>query len=98
MKLYDINGNPFSAWKAPATVVVAASNSNDEDKAIADYVCDGANDELEIQAALNNFISKSGTVILCDGQYYIDSLYDSVYCSAISTSIPDLVPCIGKTL
>ena len=57
MKLYDINGNSFSAWESPATVIVAASNSTDEDKAIADYICDGVNDEAEIQTALNNFIS-----------------------------------------
>ena len=78
MKLYNISGDEIEIQQSyPSTVVVAANNSSNEDKEIADYVCDGVNDEVEIQAALNNFISKSGTVILCDGQYYIDSLYDS---------------------
>lgn len=60
-----------------ATVIVAASNSSHYDKSIADYVCDGQNDEVEIQKALDRFIYRSGTVRLANGDYYIDSLYDT---------------------
>lgn len=79
MNLYDIKGEKITQtlFNYPSTVVVAASNSAPEDKEIADYVCDGKNDEVEIQAALNTFASKSGTVLLCNGTYNIESLYDT---------------------
>ena len=57
-----------------STVIVASSNSSAEDKLIADFVCDGVNDEVELQMAVDVFSEKSGKVILCNGDYYIDSL------------------------
>ena len=68
---------PFVKRKQPSTKIVAAYNSSIFDKQIADYVCDGVNDEVEIQKALNYFAEISGTVILCNGNYNIDSLYDT---------------------
>lgn len=68
---------PFAERKQPSTKIVAAYNSSIFDKQIADYVCDGVNDEVEIQKALNYFADISGTVILCNGNYNIDSLYDT---------------------
>ncbi|HQD26755.1 MAG TPA: hypothetical protein PKV78_09485, partial [Methanoculleus thermophilus] len=41
------------ALETTPTVIVAASDSSAADKAAADYVCDGVNDHVEIQAALN---------------------------------------------
>ena len=70
------------------TVIVAASNSPETDKARADYVCTGTNDELILQSAVND----SDDVYLCDGDYYIDSFsyeYPSGHFSAV---------CIGKPL
>lgn len=61
----------------PSTIIIAAHNSTAEDKRIADFVCDGVNDEIEIQKALDHFSETSGTVILCNGNYNIDSLYDT---------------------
>ena len=65
--------------KMPSTIIVAASDSSDKDKIIADYVCDGLNDEVEIQKAISdlNTAGTCGTVLLCDGTYFIDSLYYS---------------------
>jgi len=37
-----------------ATVVVAASDASEESKAQADYVCDGIDDQIEIQAAIDS--------------------------------------------
>lgn len=37
----------------PTTIIVAATNSSDEDKARANVICSGINDEQEIQAALD---------------------------------------------
>lgn len=57
---------------AERKVFVAAYNSTPEAKAIADYVCDGVNDEVEIQTAINS-LRYGGTVQLFDGQYNIDA-------------------------
>lgn len=68
------------------TVIVAASNSAEADKARADYVCTGTNDELILQSAVND----SDNVYLCDGDYYIDGFnyeYPSGHFNAV---------CIGK--
>jgi len=55
-----------------ATLVVAANNSTDRGKAQADYVCDGVNDQVEIQAAINAIAAVSGgTVRLLSGIYNI---------------------------
>ena len=70
------------------TVIVAASNSSEADKARADYVCTGTNDELILQSAIND----SDHVYLCDGDYYIDS-FDYEYPSGHFNAV-----CIGKPL
>jgi len=54
-----------------ATKVVAASNSLDTSKAQADYVCDGTNDEVEIQAAIDALGGVGGRVLLLEGKYNI---------------------------
>jgi len=57
-------------------VIVCASNSSEWDKLSADYICDGKNDEDTINLAINRVKNRVGTVILCDGDYYIDSFKD----------------------
>jgi len=57
--------------KTVATIVVAASNSKNKEK--ADYVCDGTADEEEINAAINALPSSGGTVLLLEGTYNIAS-------------------------
>ena len=62
-------------------VIVAASDSSDVDKQIADIVCDGTNDEIDLQFAVNwNFYRHIGNssrdsvnVLLLPGNYYIDN-------------------------
>lgn len=62
-------------------VIVAASDSSDVDKQIADIVCDGTNDEVDLQFAVNwNFYRHIGNssrdavnVLLLPGNYYIDN-------------------------
>lgn len=53
-------------------IIIAASDTPKEDKKIADYVCDGVNDEAEINAAIES-LKFGGTVQLLDGNYHIDS-------------------------
>jgi len=57
--------------KSVATIVVAASNSKNKEK--ADYVCDGTADEEEINAAINALPSSGGTVLLLEGTYNVAS-------------------------
>lgn len=43
-------------------VIVAASGASDDAKAIANYVCDGTNDQVEVQAAIDSLPDEGGTV------------------------------------
>jgi hypothetical protein len=54
-----------------ATVTVAASNSPLKEKIQADYICDGVDDQVKIQKALNSVAPLGGKVLLCEGNYYI---------------------------
>ena len=54
-----------------ATRVVAASNSLDKTK--ADYVCDGVDDQEEIQKAIDDLPSSGGSVYLLEGTYNISA-------------------------
>ena len=56
----------------PKHVVVAAHNSSPEEKAAADLVCTGTNDERVINAAIAS-LGRGGTVQLLDGDYMVDS-------------------------
>ena len=56
------------ALEATPTTIVAASDSSAADKAAAAYICDGVNDHVEIQAALNALPS-GGVVLLSSGTY-----------------------------
>lgn len=52
-----------------STYTIAANNSQPRDKAIADYVCDGTADEVEINAALTALGAAGGRVQLSRGTY-----------------------------
>ena len=55
-------------------IFIAASDAPSWQKAGADYVCDGTNDEVEIQTAINSIQSTGGRIRLSLGNFYIDSL------------------------
>lgn len=55
--------------KEGETLIVAASNSNNTDR--ADYVCTGTNDDIIINQALNALPAAGGSVILLEGTYNI---------------------------
>ncbi|GLI46048.1 hypothetical protein MBOURGENBZM_08400 [Methanoculleus bourgensis] len=61
---------PVSAAESenPATLTVAASDSTELSKTQADYVCDGVDDQAEIQAALAA-LPEGGMVVLSDGTF-----------------------------
>jgi len=67
-------------WQKPspreATIVVAASDSSTSSKRRADYVCDGVDDQIEIQAAINSLTGGrtwKETVLLLGGTFNISS-------------------------
>ena len=71
IKIYEIvSKNQSGMWDC----IVAPSDASDEDKAIADIVCDGKNDEEELQYAVNCNTTNSTqvNVLLLDGTFYID--------------------------
>lgn len=75
-------------------IYIAANNSTNNDKKIATYVCDGVNDEYEINFALSD-IGECGTVYLLGGDYYIDEFqsYSGYAKSAIA-----VLPVTGKRM
>ncbi len=74
-EIFDPSGNPFAnrfsdvSDLRTATFVVAASDS--VHKYEADYFCDGTNDHVQINAALNALPASGGKVVLLDGTFTI---------------------------
>jgi len=56
-----------------ATFVVAANDSSALSKQQADYVCDGTDDQVQIQAAIDALPDGGGKVVLMEGEYNISS-------------------------
>jgi parallel beta-helix repeat protein len=63
-----------SATPRTATIVVAASDSSAAGKAQADYVCDGSDDQVEIQAAIDALPSTGGIIQLSEGTFNLASV------------------------
>ncbi len=79
------------ALHADHIVTVAAANSSERDKTLADFVCTGSNDEQTIQKAINS-LGVSGRVELYYGTYMIDGFTDSEdgqTCCAIGVPVYD---------
>jgi hypothetical protein len=53
--------------------VVAASDASNLDKAQADVVCDGVQDDVDIQAGIDYVADYGGTVLLTAGTFYVAS-------------------------
>jgi len=72
--------SPSTGWppKPPPTqLTVAASDSSSGDKDVADYVCDGTEDDAEIKSAFGK-IADGGVIRLFDGTYYIRNMINFV--------------------
>ena len=66
-------------------IVVAASNAPAWQKKNADYVCDGVNDEVELQQAINTLSSTGGRIRLTAGEFIIDSFPNDRFASKTYT-------------
>jgi len=73
-KLYIYENSKWQQDRTTATKIVAASDSQNKEK--ADYVCDGTNDEVEIEQAIGDLPSSGGLVYLLEGTYNIGSSID----------------------
>jgi len=71
--LEDDPDEPNSIGSGTADYFVAASDSPDRVKIKADYVCDGIDDHVEIQAAIDALPDTGGRVMLSSGQFNIGS-------------------------
>jgi hypothetical protein len=67
-----------------ATLVVAASDSQQRDK--ADYICDGVDDQEQIQDAINTLPASGGEIFLLEGTFNISPAYSSFVAIDFSTS------------
>lgn len=73
LKVYA-NGK-WQSDRTTATKIVAASDSQNGEK--ADYVCDGTDDQVEINAAITALPAGGGVVYLLDGIYNIADTQDT---------------------
>lgn len=64
--------SPLGMPENVATIIVAASNSLDKDKAETAYQCSGTNDQVKINDAINDLPASGGAVYLLEGTYTID--------------------------
>ncbi|MCG2712623.1 MAG: right-handed parallel beta-helix repeat-containing protein [Candidatus Omnitrophica bacterium] len=75
MKYFDGTAwQGFGAGSGPKTAasrIVAASNSLDTSR--ADYICDGTDDQVEIQAAIDDLGTVGGAVYLMEGTFNISA-------------------------
>lgn len=77
----------MGAWAAVGAteVLVASSTAPSHVKAAANYVCDGVDDHVEIQAALDSFGPLGGRVVLSDGYFELGKSDESTELSGTGT-------------
>ena len=68
-----VSGDLTAKTGRVATFTVAANGSLATSKAQADYVCDGIDDQVEIQTAINALPGSGGKVLLMEGRYNINT-------------------------
>lgn len=63
----------YGASRGATGLVVAANDASARSKLFADYICDGVNDEVQINAALLAASTVQGEVVLSEGTFVIQS-------------------------
>lgn len=66
------------SWPSEPFVIVASKTSVGEMPSPPDFVCDGQDDQEEIDAAFRALPAEGGTVVLMDGTYYCTDSFDPV--------------------
>ena len=67
--LTSITGTTLNATANIPVFIVAAIDSTDKNS--ANYICDGKDDQIEINAAIAALKSSNGIVVLFSGTYYL---------------------------
>lgn len=67
-------GGTTGGDKTVATKIVAAFNSDLSGGKTADYICDGIDDQQQINQAINSLPASGGVVYLLEGRYWISSV------------------------
>lgn len=67
--IYGPGGGGEGGGVRSVTVVVAAADSSPAGKESADYVCDGTDDHVEINAAIASLPTNGGKVVLLEGYF-----------------------------
>jgi len=62
----------INCYELTVDVFVAAYDSSQADKDRADYVCDGDDDDVQIQAAIDSLGSGGGAIYIAEGTYTAD--------------------------
>ncbi len=70
-QLYIFDSSKWQADRTVVTKIVAANDSQNKEK--ADYVCDGVDDHVQIQAAIDALPATGGEVRLLDGTYNVEA-------------------------
>ena len=86
-------------FEPPTEILVAAANARGFEKAKADFVCAGTNDERIINAALARLVY-GGTLRLADGDYSIDGFEqegDSAICLGYNEGLTRVITIRGTT-
>ena len=65
---WQIEGDPTEG-----ALIVAASDADSFGPEQADFVCDGVDDDLEIQQAIDALPERGGTIILSDGRFNLSA-------------------------
>lgn len=68
-----VTWSPDDGDNGSASLVVGAVNSSVRDQALADWLCDGVADEVQIQAAIDSLSGFGGTVTLAPGTYTLSA-------------------------
>jgi len=91
--------------EAERFILVAASDADESIKSVADYVCDGVNDEEEINQAIQQAVSEGiYTVVLSEGTFNVEPhtielMGGTLYCCIpITSSNVRLIGCGDKTV
>lgn len=86
-----------------ATSTIAASDSSEKSRAQANYVCDGTNDNVEIQAAIDELPDNGGSICLLEGLFSLDApnsyyINNSLYSLHMNKNNLDFYGCKGTKL
>jgi hypothetical protein len=66
-----IEGTIYSGIGRDTTFTVAASNASSKSIAQADYICDGVDDTVTIQQAVDALPASGGSIVLSEGTFYV---------------------------